>query len=92
MINNAAICGSTQDERKKLGVLTLQCPICGGNPDDCPLHRIRKLPHAVRDSWCYGLDIGEIKWLIDYHNSCLQNKIDRVGFTIAKNWETDECL
>ena len=49
----------------------LRCPL-GGNPDTCPLHKIRKLPVEKRVAWLNSLSDEEVVKLYNYHTRCLE--------------------
>ena len=53
----------------------LRCPL-GGNPEDCPMYEIRKLPVEER---CAGLESQtreEMVALYEQHNQCLECKLE----------------
>ena len=51
----------------------LRCPL-GGNPEDCPLHEIRKMPIEDRLTWINSKTDEEIKELLMQHIDCLEKK------------------
>ena len=51
----------------------LRCPI-GDNPEDCPLHEIRKRPVEDRLTWLHQKTDDEIIELYGYHVDCLESK------------------
>ena len=53
----------------------LRCPL-GGNPEDCPMHDIRKLPVEERIVWLESQTDEEIITLYELHNKCLECKLE----------------
>jgi len=53
--------------------LLFECPM-GGNPDDCPLHEIRKLPFIERVQWAKSMTDEQLLDIYRYHKSCLALK------------------
>lgn len=53
----------------------LRCPL-GGNPEDCPLHEIRKLPVEERVAWLESQTDEEIVAAYELHNKCLECKLE----------------
>lgn len=53
----------------------LRCPL-GGNPDDCPMHELRKLPVEDRIAWLNSQTDEELIILYEMHNQCLRCKLD----------------
>ena len=53
----------------------LRCPL-GGNPEDCPLHEIRKLPLEDRINWLESNTDEEVIALYEQHSKCLQRKLE----------------
>ena len=51
----------------------LRCPL-GDNPEDCPLHDIRKMPVEDRLTWLNSKTDEEIRVLLEYHIDCLERK------------------
>ena len=51
----------------------LRCPL-GGNPADCPLYEIRKLPLDDRLKWLDSKTDFELIQLFGYHMKCLDEK------------------
>lgn len=52
----------------------LRCPL-GGNPSDCPLHDLRRLPVEKRIAWLESLTDKEVIDLYQQHNACLECKL-----------------
>jgi len=53
----------------------LRCPL-GGNPEDCPMHELRKLPVEDRIAWLNSQTDEELIFLYEQHNQCLRCKLD----------------
>ena len=53
----------------------LRCPL-GGNPEDCPLHEIRKLPVEERVAWLETQTEEELISLYEQHIECLECKLE----------------
>jgi hypothetical protein len=53
----------------------LRCPL-GGNPIECPLHDIRKLPMEDRVAWLEAQPDEEVVELYHLHNACLECKME----------------
>ena len=51
----------------------LRCPV-GDNPEDCPLHEIRKLPMEERLLWLEAKSDDEVITLYQQHIDCLARK------------------
>ena len=51
-------------------MLTLECPISGGNPVFCPLHEVRTLDLWHRIKWVSGLASEHLIYLAAYHPVC----------------------
>lgn len=51
------------------------CPVEGGNPEDCPLCEMRKLPAADRLRWFNALSEADLKYLAAYHHVCMDLKL-----------------
>ena len=56
----------------------LRCPL-GGNPRDCPLHELRKLPLEERMDWLETQTDEELIALYEQHNACLECKLETSG-------------
>ena len=54
----------------------LRCPL-GENPEDCPLHEIRKLPLEDRIAWLESLTNEELIDLYAQHNKCMEGKLEK---------------
>jgi hypothetical protein len=54
----------------------LRCPL-GGNPEDCPLHELRKLPVDRRVAWLETQTDEELIGLYEQHNECLECKLEK---------------
>lgn len=64
-----------QEARLALHGRILRCPL-GGNPPDCPLHGIRKLPLEDRIAWLESRTDDETIDLYQLHKKCLQCKLE----------------
>ena len=64
-----------EDAKFSLHGRILRCPI-GGNPADCPLHEIRKLPVEDRIAWLESNTDEEIIALYELHSECLECKLE----------------
>jgi len=51
------------------------CPACQGNPDDCPLHRLRQMKSVGRRKWLNALAQEDLVYLVSYHQVCLFTKL-----------------
>jgi hypothetical protein len=51
----------------------LRCPI-GDNPEDCPLHEIRKRPVEERLAWLESKTNKQVVELYQQHKECLNTK------------------
>ena len=52
----------------------LRCPL-GGNPEDCPLHEVRKCPMEERVAWLESKTDQEVIELYNHHIDCLEQKL-----------------
>lgn len=52
----------------------LRCPL-GGNPENCPLHEIRKMPLEERLVWLEEKTNAEVVELYRQHSECLEYKL-----------------
>ena len=68
---------STNIEDARIGMhgRILRCPL-GENPEDCPLHEVRKWPVKKRLSWLESKTDEEVLGLYNYHLNCLDRKFD----------------
>jgi hypothetical protein len=53
----------------------LRCPL-GGNPEDCPLYDLRKLPVEERIAWLESQTDEELIDLYEQHNQCMECKLE----------------
>jgi len=53
----------------------LRCPL-GGNPADCTLYELRKLPVEKRIAWLESKSDEEVIELYQKHNACLERKLE----------------
>ena len=53
----------------------LRCPL-GGNPIECPLHEVRKMPMEERVTWLESQSDEEVVELYHLHNACLECKME----------------
>lgn len=56
----------------------LRCPL-GGNPEDCPLHEVRKWPVEERIAWLVSRTDQEVVELYNYHINCLEQKMSETA-------------
>ena len=63
-------------EEARIGMYAriLRCPL-GGNPEDCPLHEIRKWPMEQRLAWLESTNDEEVVELFNRHSDCLESKL-----------------
>ena len=68
---------TTDIEEARVGMhgRILRCPL-GGNPEDCPLHEVRKWPVEKRLAWLESKSDQEVLGLYNYHLNCLDHKLD----------------
>ena len=59
-----------------LSPLARVCPAGQGNPDDCPLYRLRKMKSASRKHWLDALGKDDLVYLANYHHVCLFTKLE----------------
>ena len=64
-----------EDAKFSLHGRILRCPL-GGNPEDCPLHEIRKLGVEDRIAWLESNTDEEIIALYELHSECLECKLE----------------
>jgi hypothetical protein len=55
------------------------CPVEDCNPDDCPLHNVRKLKPAQKYKWLSALNEDDLAYLLAYHDVCLHVKMGMTG-------------
>ncbi len=55
--------------------LAMGCPFKDGNPCDCILFEIRKLPLDRKYKWWFSLPEHEKIDIIQYHQICLAKKV-----------------
>jgi hypothetical protein len=63
-----------EDARMGMHGRILRCPL-GGNPEDCPLHEVRKWPLEERIAWLESKTNQEIVELYQQHVHCLEQKL-----------------
>jgi len=51
------------------------CPAGPCNPEDCPLHSLRKMPRSEQLQWFDVLDEDDLAHLAGYHYVCLNTKL-----------------
>jgi hypothetical protein len=51
------------------------CPIDECNPEECPLHKVRKLKRPERLEWLSALSEDDLAHLTAYHHVCLNLKL-----------------
>lgn len=59
--------------RKMLLWLSFECPL-GGNPCDCQLQQVRRMPFEERRRWLSGLSDAECLLHYEQHRQCLSMK------------------
>jgi len=52
----------------------LRCSL-EGNPEDCPLYELRRLPVEERLAWLASKTDKELERLLSYHTKCLDQKV-----------------
>lgn len=52
------------------------CPVDGSNPEDCPLHGVRKLGPARSCQWIGDLSGDDLGYLNAYHAVCEQIRME----------------
>ena len=57
--------------------LSMHCPYDQGNPEHCPLHRIRLLPMPARIHWVRTCPDTDMRAIVQYHFNCIANKEKR---------------
>ena len=67
---------TTQIEKARIGMhgRILRCPV-GDNPEDCPLHEIRRMPIEARLAWLESKSDQEVVDLYRRHTECLERKL-----------------
>lgn len=56
--------------RASLLELTQACPVHQDNPEDCPLHLLRKMDVPKRLEWFNALSEHDLAYLASYHHVC----------------------
>jgi hypothetical protein len=56
--------------------LAMECPL-GGNPEDCPMHEVRRLDKKARSEWVFQLSDQQCSELYKNHRACFARKTDR---------------
>ena len=64
-------------DKKRQELLTLleKCPVNEDNPQDCPLHSVRKNDTQAQLEWVTELSDTELSGVFSYHNTCYSRKI-----------------
>lgn len=66
---------SLMDARRiTLVSLSVQCPVEGGNPKDCPLKPVREWPLRDRVSWVEALGVEDLDRALAFHAECSELK------------------
>jgi len=60
--------------RMYLQARLLRCPL-GDNPEDCPLHEVRKKPMHERYEWLNRKDDEEVVEMFRLHTKCINRKL-----------------
>ena len=55
--------------------LTETCPVDECNPEDCPLHLLRKMNSGQRLHWFNALEENDLVYLATYHHVCMNIKV-----------------
>jgi hypothetical protein len=63
-----------EEARVGMHARILRCPL-GGNPDDCPLHKVREWPLEERLAWLESKSDEEVIELYRRHTDCLEFKL-----------------
>jgi len=56
--------------------LAKACPVDGCNPEDCPLHKVRKMTLPSRLKWFKTLTEEDLVYLATYHHVCFNTKME----------------
>ena len=64
-----------EELRDELLPLAEVCPATESNPEDCPLHMVRKLNPAQQFQWFDALGEPGLAYLAAYHQVCLTTKL-----------------
>ena len=56
--------------------LTRICPVIEANPEDCPLHGLRKLKPQQRAQWLQALAESDLMYLAHYHHVCQFTRLE----------------
>jgi len=59
---------------KQVFDLSVCCPFDRSNPDNCPLHTVRKMGVMERFEWLHGLSGPRLLDILAYHQRCLMRK------------------
>jgi len=66
--------GAAAERRARLEQTALflsdNCPVDLTNPITCPLHDLRSLPLVERRRWVAGLTMKDLRYLVQYHETC----------------------
>ncbi|MBL4575253.1 MAG: hypothetical protein JKY51_04030, partial [Opitutaceae bacterium] len=54
--------------------LSVACPYTQGNPQECPLCKIRKRPLKDRYIWVQSLSAKKAEQILTHHKCCLEDK------------------
>jgi hypothetical protein len=65
--------------RDALLPLAAACPASEANPEDCPLHMVRKLNPAQQFQWFDALSEPGLAYLAAYHQVCLTTRLALTG-------------
>lgn len=58
------------DPRQQLIGLAISCPYEEANPQECPLHDLRKLPLEARYTTINAMNEQEVERIIQFHGIC----------------------
>jgi hypothetical protein len=64
-----------EELRDALLPLAAACPAAESNPEDCPLHVVRKLNPAQQFQWFDALSEPGLAYLAAYHQVCLTTRL-----------------
>jgi hypothetical protein len=86
MITKASMASRRRKERLRahLRPLVSCCPAgAERNPDDCPLHELRKMEFSQRRKWFNALAEDDLSYLAAYHDVCLHLKLSKNAVAVT---------
>lgn len=66
--------GDIANMKARVAGLIVSCPISQDNPDDCPLHAVRRLPLHERYHWLESLKPEQMRNFLNQHAVCIVRK------------------